>query len=134
MMKLWKENADEDKPVLFCPMIDARRMEVFAALYDNYNNCVRKVEAEVIDEGSFSLFLANNIVVFSGTGAQKTETVLGGHPRARFLPGFVHSAAHAATIAEEKYIKKEFEDVAYFEPFYLKDFVAGKPRVKGLYS
>lgn len=132
MSKQMKKVGLKERSLLFCPMIDARRMEVFSAVYNVGNQCIREVEAEIISEESFSAFLQENTLLFFGTGAEKTEPLLGNHPNARFDREFQHSAANLAGIAEDKYIKKEFEDVAYFEPFYLKDFVAGKPRVKGL--
>jgi tRNA threonylcarbamoyladenosine biosynthesis protein TsaB len=121
-----------DLPRLFCPMIDARRMEVFCALFDEEGKEVRETKAEIIDENSFSGFLEKNTVIFAGDGALKCMPSLGNHPNACFLTDFNASARYMIRLAEEKFSRKEFEDLAYFEPFYLKDFVAGKPRVKGL--
>jgi tRNA threonylcarbamoyladenosine biosynthesis protein TsaB len=119
-------------PTLTCPMIDARRMEVYAALYDEDNREAREVRAEIIDEFSFQEFLVGNRVVFGGDGAEKCKLFLGNHQNAVFLDGFHASASFMTCIAMEKYRQQQFENLAYFEPFYLKDFVAGKPRVKGL--
>ncbi|MEI6576475.1 MAG: tRNA (adenosine(37)-N6)-threonylcarbamoyltransferase complex dimerization subunit type 1 TsaB [Bacteroidota bacterium] len=132
MKKLWEPKLQDNRPVLFCPMIDARRMEVYTALYDLDNVCIRPVEAEIITKDSFLPFLKDNILILSGSGAEKTESIFEEMPGMYFLKEFSHSAENFADLAEKKYIKKEFEDLAYFEPFYLKDFVAGKPRVKGL--
>lgn len=115
-----------------CPMIDARRMEVYCAIYDAQGREVRPVSAEIIDEGSFAEYLARGVVTFAGDGAAKCREVLGKHPNARFLDGFGASAAYMTALAEARFNAGRFEDLAYFEPFYLKDFVAGKPRVKGL--
>jgi len=133
-MRIEIQSANEEMPakLCFCPMLDARRMEVYSALYDSDNQCLREVEAEVLDENSFADFLRDHNVLFFGSGALKTQALLGENPAARFDLSYQHGAANIARIAEQKFIKKEFEDMAYFEPFYLKDFVAGKPRVKGL--
>ena len=112
--------------VLLCPMIDARRMEVFTAVFDVHGNVVRPVSAEIIDENSFSDLLKTHRVVFFGDGAEKCREVLGIHTNARVVNGFMNSATHLTKKAKEKYLEKEFVDVAYFEPYYLKDFIAGK--------
>ncbi|MDP1620709.1 MAG: tRNA (adenosine(37)-N6)-threonylcarbamoyltransferase complex dimerization subunit type 1 TsaB [Bacteroidales bacterium] len=118
---------------LFCPMIDARRMEVYCAVYDNENQEIREVRAEIIDEFSFQEYLADNVVVFGGVGAAKCKPLLESHPNASFIDDFQASALFMIGLATEKFSQNLFEDLAYFEPFYLKDFVAGKPRVKGLH-
>ena len=117
---------------LFCPMIDARRMEVYSALFSSENKMTRKIKAEVIDENSFLKELETNKVVFGGDGAPKCKEILGQNKNAVFLDEFFPSSKFMAQLAEQKFQNKDFEDVAYFEPFYLKDFVAGIPRVKGL--
>jgi tRNA threonylcarbamoyladenosine biosynthesis protein TsaB len=122
-----------DGGALVCPMIDARRMEVYSALYDMKEIEVREVRAEIIDENSFAEFLAMQPVLFGGDGADKCKSMLGDHPNARFVDGFRSSARFMAALAEKKFSAGQFENLAYFEPFYLKDFVAGKPRVKGLH-
>ncbi|MDZ7742529.1 MAG: tRNA (adenosine(37)-N6)-threonylcarbamoyltransferase complex dimerization subunit type 1 TsaB [Bacteroidota bacterium] len=125
-----KEKVAED--VLYCPMIDARRMEVYSALYDGDNRQIREVRAEIIDENSFSTWLEKHKIYFFGDGAPKCRAMIDKHPNAGFDETFQPSARYIAPIASQKYTQQEFEDVAYFEPFYLKDFIAGKPRVKGL--
>jgi len=118
--------------ILFCPMIDARRMEVYAAIFDQKNREVREAAAEVIDAFSFQELLAEHTIVFGGEGADKCKTVMEEHPNVMFIDGFKTSAKFMVELAGEKFRQKQFENLAYFEPFYLKDFVAGKPRVKGL--
>jgi tRNA threonylcarbamoyladenosine biosynthesis protein TsaB len=112
----------EDK-LLLCPMIDARRMEVYTALFDITGNRIKPTAAEIIDEHSFSELLKNNRILFFGDGAEKCREVLGSNENAVFLPGFTNSATYLTTKAVEKFANQEFEDVAYFEPFYLKDFL-----------
>jgi len=116
---------------LLCPMIDARRMEVYSSLYDAKGNKVRETKAEIIDESSFQDYLEKGEVLFFGDGAEKCKETIT-HPNARFIEDFNVSAAHMALQINNKFQKQEFEDVAYFEPFYLKDFIAGAPKVKGL--
>jgi tRNA threonylcarbamoyladenosine biosynthesis protein TsaB len=111
---------------LFCPMIDARRMEVFTAIFDADGNIIKPTAAEIINEHSFAEILAGNKVLFFGDGAEKCREALSQNPNANFMPGFVNSAVYLTTIATAKFNKKDFVDVAYFEPYYLKDFIAGK--------
>ena len=116
---------------LVCPMIDARRMECYTAIYDR-NGLVRETKAEVIETGIYDQWLNNGPVTFIGDGAAKTKSVLSVHPNAKYAPDFTISAEGMTTIAEENLRKGEKEDVAYFEPYYLKDFVAKKSVVHGL--
>jgi len=116
---------------LFCPMIDARRMEVYSAIYDQDLDQIRETKAEIIDEKSFTEYLDQNKMIFFGDGAAKCKEVID-HPNASFISDFEPSATHMKFLAEEKFLKQQFEDVAYCEPFYLKDFIAGVPKVKGL--
>jgi tRNA threonylcarbamoyladenosine biosynthesis protein TsaB len=119
-------------PSLLCPMIDARRMEVYTALFTPDLEVYRETKAEIIDEKSFAAELENYQVWFFGDGAEKCKSVLGNNPNAHFVDDFQISSAFMSALAEDKYRKSDFEDVAYFEPFYLKDFIPGKPKVKGL--
>lgn len=112
---------------LFCPMIDARRMEVYCAVYDRQKEEVRKTSADIIDENSFSDLLKNNKVTFFGDGAEKCRSKIT-HPNAVFLDNVNPSAQFMLPIAEKYFEEKIFEDVAYFEPFYLKDFVGIKSK------
>lgn len=117
---------------LFCPMIDARRMEVYSALYDAGNEKVRDVRAEIVDENFLGDIFAGRKVLFFGDGAQKCREVLINRTELHFLEAIVPSASHMATIAHQAYLRSEFADTAYFEPFYLKEFIPGKPKIKGL--
>ena len=112
------------------PMIDARRMEVYTAVYNAAGERVTPIEAKVIGPDSFADELAAGPVLFIGDGALKCKDVLT-HPNARFQEAFPLASA-MAPLAEAAYNKKQFEDLAYFEPFYLKEFVAALPKVHGL--
>ena len=109
---------------LFCPMIDARRMEVYTAIYDAQNTMVAPIIAKIIDDTSFSDYLQKGKVVFFGDGAAKCKEVLGGHENAIFSEEGLPSAQYINQIALEKFNRQKFENVAYFEPYYLKDFIA----------
>lgn len=113
---------------LFCPMLDARRMEVYCAMFDSLNNEIRHTTAEIIDEHSFSDLLNNNVIYFFGNGAAKCKNVLSANKNAIFIDDIFPSAKNMISLSEQAFVNKEFEDVAYFEPFYLKDFVAGKKK------
>ena len=119
-------------PILLCPMIDARRMEVYNGLYDTELNLFREIRAEIILESSFAAELDQHQVWFFGDGADKCKPLLGNHPHARFIDDFQLSASYMISLAEAKFKRSEFEDVVYFEPYYLKDFIPGIPKVKGL--
>ncbi|MDP1747552.1 MAG: tRNA (adenosine(37)-N6)-threonylcarbamoyltransferase complex dimerization subunit type 1 TsaB [Bacteroidota bacterium] len=114
---------------LFCPMLDARRMEVYCAMFDSLNNEIRSITAEIIDEQSFSDLLNNNVIYFFGDGAAKCKDVLSANKNAIFIDDIFPSSKNMISLSEQAFVNKEFEDVAYFEPFYLKDFVAGKKKV-----
>ena len=116
-------NIPEDKPALFCPMIDARRMEVFSMLYTEDGSVLKPITAEIIDEAFLSEELIKNHVVFFGNGSEKCKKTLQS-PNALFISDIDASAKFMCQLAWELYNKNKFEDVAYFEPFYLKDFVA----------
>ena len=106
---------------LFCPMIDARRMEVYAAIYNQEGIIQREISADIIDENSYSEILESHIVYFFGNGAEKCKTTLT-HPNARFIDGMYPLAENMIILAEKAYNENKFVDVAYFEPFYLKEF------------
>jgi tRNA threonylcarbamoyladenosine biosynthesis protein TsaB len=116
----------------YCPMIDARRMEVFSAIYDSGIHEIRETRAEIIDGTSFSDTLKDHIIIFAGDGAAKCKPYLEGKENVKFLDDFQVSSRYMIPFAEAKYLAGDFENLAYFEPRYLKEFVAGKPRVKGL--
>ena len=117
---------------LVCPMIDARRMECYTMMVDAKLNVLRETSADVIAEGLFDGFLDRGEVIFIGDGAAKTREVLGVHRNARFDERFVLSAEGMIDLAMQRLATRKTEDVAYFEPFYLKDFVAKKSVVHGL--
>lgn len=122
---LGHEELPED--ALLCPMIDARRMEVYCALYDRALNEVVQTQALVIDSDSFKYYLDKQPIYFMGNGADKcVETIQ--HPNAHFIKNIVPRAKNMIPLAEMAMAKEQFEDVAYFEPFYLKEFVATKSK------
>ena len=116
---------------LLCPMIDARRMEVYSAVYDMELNEAETVSAKIIDHESFSDLLANRKIYFFGNGSNKCKDAITSH-NATFIDGVNPLATDMAVMAHEAYNKKEFADVAYFDPFYLKDFIATKPKRLGV--
>lgn len=109
------------------PMIDARRMEVYTANFNSAGEQLTPVEAKILDENSYAAELAAGPVLFTGNGAEKFKELVGNNPNAFFAPQEPH-AAGMRVIAARKLQAGDFEDNAYFEPFYLKDFIAGKPK------
>lgn len=107
------------------PMLDARRMEVYAKVLGPSYELVRDTMAEVIDAGSFSEFAEKSKVYLLGNGAKKCRSVLT-HPNFQFQDELVPSAREMADMSFERYSNNEFEDLAYFEPYYLKEFILGK--------
>ncbi|MCX7546774.1 tRNA (adenosine(37)-N6)-threonylcarbamoyltransferase complex dimerization subunit type 1 TsaB [Xanthomarina sp. F1114] len=112
---------------LIIPMLDARRMEVYSAVFDQDFNTIRKVEAQILEANSFNEYLEKGPVYFVGSGVEKTKSLIQ-HPNAHFVEDKLPSANQMSLIAYRKFIQNDFEDVAYFEPYYLKDFVALKPK------
>lgn len=121
-MALMASESLPDENHLLCPMIDARRMEVYSALYSNRVEEKRKVLAEIIDEKSYHEELTQNKVVFFGNGADKCKTQIV-NSNAIFLEGIYPSAKFMAALSQKAFENNQFKDAAYFEPFYLKDFV-----------
>ena len=116
-----------EEGALLCPMIEARRMEVYAALYERSLKSVRAVSADVVDANTYKQWLDERPVYFFGNGAKKCmETI--NHPNARFIDGILPIAKWMQPLAERRLWNGQTEDVAYFEPFYLKDFVAKMPK------
>ena len=112
---------------LLCPMLDARCMEVYAALYDRSLKEVRPVHADIVDTQTYKRWLDEHPVFFFGNGAVKCmETIH--HPNARLIEGIEPLAKWMQPLAEKRFLTEQTEDVAYFEPFYLKDFIAIKPK------
>lgn len=132
IQQLELNNVSEES--FFIPMIDARRMEVYTSVYDSKLEEVEKITAKIIDSTSFSKILdKGKKVYFLGDGALKCQPFFNNYSNAVFdKTEFLPSAKYMATIAQEKFQQQQFEDVAYFEPFYLKDFIPGVSRVKGL--
>lgn len=122
---LGKEELPED--ALLVPMIDARRMEVYSAVYDRSLKEVRSIQADVVTSETYQEYLNRGPVYFFGNGAQKCQAVIQ-HPNAHFIEGIHPLAKNMFPLAERSMHLKEFQDVAYFEPFYLKEFVAIKSK------
>lgn len=113
---------------LLCPMIDARRMEVYCQILDNQMNVISETEAKIINDSSFSKILDEKKIVFFGDGAAKCQAEIT-HKNAVFLPIEVHpSAKTVGLLATKSFEKSLFENVVTFEPFYLKDFVGTQPK------
>jgi tRNA threonylcarbamoyladenosine biosynthesis protein TsaB len=117
---------------LLIPMIDARRMEVYASVFDANLQRINDTAAMVMDEHSFDELSKSHRLWLFGDGAPKLCKLFENQPNITIIEGFKPSAAFMKTLAEQALQQHQFVDVAYFEPFYLKDFIAGKPHVKGL--
>lgn len=123
---LFRDDLPEE--ALLCPMIDARRNEVYATVYNRALSAIKETHAEVVTEDSFKEFLDRGPVLFFGNGADKCRSIIN-HPNARFLDGLKHPLAkNMMPLAEKAWFNEEFQDIAYFEPFYLKNFIATKPK------
>lgn len=118
-----------EKEALLCPMIDARRMEVYTALFTPSLEIKEEITAKIMDENTFNKELENQPVYFFGNGSEKCKSILL-HPNARFIEGVEPLAKNMIPLAEKKFSKQEFSDVAYYEPFYLKEFQATIPKNK----
>lgn len=116
------EKINEDNALL-CPMIDARRMEVYSQFFDRALNEVRSINADIVENNTYDDILAQQPVYFFGNGAEKCHEVLT-HHNAHIIEGIVPLAKNMYPLAEKRMANEQFEDVAYFVPFYLKDFVA----------
>jgi tRNA threonylcarbamoyladenosine biosynthesis protein TsaB len=117
------------KELILCPMLDARRMEVFSCFFTSEIAVKREVTADIVDGNSYSNILEKHHICFFGNGADKCTEVLN-HPHAHFVTGVNPSAINMVQPVLNRFKSEQFEDVAYFEPFYLKDFVATTPRKK----
>src|SRR5574344_2067584 len=122
---LLEEELPED--ALLCPMLDARRMEVYAGIYDRSLNTVRPVKADIVDENTYKAYLDSHPVYFFGNGCCKCQHKIN-HPNAPFIKPGEPLAKHMMPLAEKRMAKETFEDVAYFVPFYLKYFIATQPK------
>jgi tRNA threonylcarbamoyladenosine biosynthesis protein TsaB len=114
--------------VLLVPLIDARRMEVYSAVFNAILNEIIETKAEIISEKSFSELLKNNKAIFFGDGSAKCKSALHSNSNAFFKENFKASARGMLSISEKSFKEKKFENIAYFEPFYLKDFVGINPK------
>jgi tRNA threonylcarbamoyladenosine biosynthesis protein TsaB len=118
-----------DKNAIYCAMIDARRMEVYSVFIDSTGKILREVSADIIDENSYKDIYEKQVVYFFGNGAEKCKPLLT-HSNARFVENVYPLAENMLVLANKAYLEQKFEDVAYFEPFYLKEFQATSPKVK----
>jgi len=117
----------KDTDTLIRPMIDARRMEVYTALFNISGEEIEPANARIIEDNSFINDLDKNRIIFAGTGMDKCRHLIK-HPNAFFLESVYPSAIAMADLSEKAFNMGEFEDTAYFEPFYLKDFISTVPR------
>ena len=125
-------NSNQSVEMTLIPMIDARRMEVYASIYDEKINKIKDTEAVIIDENSFADLKKDHHLYLFGDGADKCAELFANDDKITVIKDFHCSAKYMNEIAQRKLDTKDFVDVAYFEPFYLKDFVPGTPSVKGL--
>ncbi|MEZ4793549.1 MAG: tRNA (adenosine(37)-N6)-threonylcarbamoyltransferase complex dimerization subunit type 1 TsaB [Gelidibacter sp.] len=107
------------------PMLDARRMEVYSAIYDSNYQQIRDTKAQILEVSSFKAYLEKGMVYFIGSGVEKAQTIID-HPNAVFIEGKLPSASQMGLLAYNRYKKNDTEDVAYFEPYYLKEFIGLK--------
>ncbi len=126
MSRIQKDTPEKKENYLYCPMLDARRMEIYYALYDDIGNNVKEVSAEVIDENSFSDIPTSKKIIFFGDGAIKCREIIK-RTNVAFIDDFKISASYMHVPVYKAFNARDYEDIAYFEPFYLKDFVATKP-------
>ena len=127
MASIIKDKVDEG--TLLCPMIDARRMEVYATIFDTSLNVLRNTSADIVDANSYLNLLSSNKVAFFGNGSEKCKEVIT-HPNAIFIEDIHPLASAMGILAEKAFSEKDFVDSAYFEPLYLKEFVATTPKNK----
>ena len=123
-----KYNTREE--ALLCPMLDARRMEVYCNIMNSSGSIIQEDKAVVLNEESFSDILKENTMIFFGDGASKFKPLVKENPNAIFIEDFTCSASGMVELASSKFEKKEFENLAYFEPFYLKPFHTTTPKNK----
>ena len=126
-----RSNADQlnlDQKFVLCPMIDARRMEVYCAQFDQDLNQISEAKPLILDESTFSDQLSKEKIVFFGDGMNKMKGFYENHSNAVFVEEILPTSKVMAEMAEKKFLEKDFEDVAYYEPFYLKGFQATTPK------
>ena len=123
---------DAESTDILCPMIDARRMEVYSAFFNEQLERISETNAIIIDENSFMEMKQNNHLYLFGDGADKLASLFENDENITVVEKFHCSAAYMAELADKAFKNNDFVDTAYFEPFYLKNFVPGMPKVKGL--
>lgn len=125
---MFHTDTEMEEGALYCPMIDARRMEVYMALYDQALGEVKAPSAEVVDEKFVEELLNDRIIYFFGDGADKCKDTLTKHPNARYVKDIRVQARDMLALSIQAFNKGQFADTAYFTPFYLKEFQASKPK------
>jgi tRNA threonylcarbamoyladenosine biosynthesis protein TsaB len=125
----WMMKDKVESGSLLCPMIDARRMEVYITIFDTDLNIIRATSADIVNEGSYAGLLEKQKITFFGNGAEKCKKTIT-HPNAFFVSGVKPQASAMVALAENAFSGGDFVDSVYFEPFYLKEFVATVPKNK----
>ena len=128
MESLLSQEVVKREDAIKVPMLDARRMEVYSGVYDEKGNQLRSIEAEVVEADSLKEYWSKKRVILFGPGADKCEEIFHGNDQVQVLKSVYPSASSMVISAYKLYQEKQFVDTAYFEPYYLKDFVAGKPK------
>ena len=113
---------------LVCPMLDARRMEVYCMLLNSTHEVIEPTQAKIIDNESFSVYLTNQSIYFFGDGSDKCKNIFT-HPNAHFIAGILPLASRLGEMGYLKWKASQFEDISAYEPFYLKDFMIKKPNL-----
>lgn len=121
-------NQTDDQEALLVPLLDARRMEVYTAVFDQNLNFQQKSQAIIVDQNFMDEITQHNKAHFFGNGLEKTKPYLSDHSNANFLEGITPLASNMASLAQERLANQDFEDLTFFEPFYLKDFVTHKSK------
>jgi len=121
-----------DPNSLYLPMIDARRMEIYGAFFNQHLEAQSEVKPHILDESSFLEEGKNRTIVLTGDGAAKCQEIFSQRVEIKIYPEILSSSRGMVKMAEDKFNQEDFVDVAYCEPFYLKEFIAGIPKVKGL--
>lgn len=124
-MTLAVQKKYRNEKMLYCPMVDARRMEVYCAIYNRDLHTVLEPGARIIDKDIFSAYLETSPVIFFGSGAEKCRALLE-YPHTTILNDLIQTAQNIIPLASDAFHKKQYADLAYFEPFYLKNFYSGK--------
>jgi len=120
----WTKENESNFKGNFCAMIDARRMEVFSAIYSNDLQLLKPISADILDENSYSEFTSKEKLLLAGDGAEKTKSIWENRENILFS-SYLSDARGQIKEANKRFLEKQFEDVAYFEPYYLKDFILG---------